>query len=233
MNPHGISLSIDQKQTLAALANKYRVPLIEDDIYSELGYNNTFPLPIKHWDTDGYVLWCSSVSKTLANGLRIGWCVAGRYLGPCVDQLATERLGQNGLMQASLADFITTGQYRKHLQSIRKVVQVNAAAYRNFLLRTLPKNTAISLPNGGLVLWVQVPNLDDTALKKFTDSANIELRFGSEFTTRKLYRNCFRINIAWPLSAMHDSQRSVEQALQELSEGVHLAVQDNEQVTGS
>jgi DNA-binding transcriptional MocR family regulator len=220
MNPHGISLSISQKQRLAALANKYRLPIIEDDIYGELGYDSTFALPVKHWDTDGYVLWCSSVSKTLANGLRIGWCNAGRYLSACVDVSATERLGQNGLMQASLADFINSGQYRKHIQYIRKVLLSNACAYRHILLQNLPKGSAVSIPTGGLVLWIQVPGLDKIKLKAFTDSARIDITFGAQFTTRNLYQDCFRLNIAWELSQMHDPKRTVEQTLLELIAGV-------------
>jgi DNA-binding transcriptional MocR family regulator len=227
MNPHGISLSILQKQRLAALANKYRVPIIEDEVYSELGYENTFPLPIKFWDTKGYVLWCSSVSKTLANGLRLGWCCAGRYREACVDICATERFGQNGLMQASLADFINSGQYRKHIQYIRKIMFANACAYRNLLLQNLPKGSAVSAPNGGLVLWVQVPGLNDKKLKAFIDQAKIDIRFGNNFTTRKLYRDCFRLNIGWELSEMHDSRRTIEQALLQLIASVHNTLDVN------
>ncbi len=224
MNPHGISLSIAQKQKLAVLANEYRVPIIEDDVYGELGYENTFPLPIKYWDTKGYVLWCSSVSKTLANGLRIGWCSAGRYLETCIDMCATEHLGQNGLMQASLADFMNTGQYRKHLQYTRKIILTNACAYRHLLLHNLPEGSAISAPNGGLVLWVQVPGLDCIKLNEFTDEKHIDISFGVQFTTRKLYRDCFRLNIGWGLSEMHDSERTIEEALLQLASGVYTAL---------
>jgi len=220
MNPHGISLSVAQKEKLAFLANKHRVPIIEDDIYSELGHDNTFPLPIKYWDTKGYVLWCSSVSKSLASGLRIGWCSAGQYLPACVDICATEHLGQNRLLQLSLADFLNSGQYKKHLKSIRKTMLVNACAYRNLLLDNLPKGSAVSAPNGGLVLWVQVPDLNEPKLRAFTQKHQIDIRFGAQFTTRKLYRDCFRLNIGWELSEMHDPERTVEQALLQLTTGI-------------
>ena len=227
MNPHGISLSIAQKQKLASLANTYRVPIIEDDIYSELGYDNIFPLPIKHWDTNGYVLWCSSVSKSLASGLRLGWCSAGRYLQACVDVCATERLGQNSLLQASLADFINSGQYRKHLQTIRKIMFANACAYRQLLLQHLPSGSTISAPKGGLVLWVQVPDLSDIKLRAVTEAVQIDIRYGAQFTTRKLYRDCFRLNIGWGFSEMHDPARTIEQALLQLSAGICKAVDRN------
>ena len=224
MNPHGLSLSIEQKKRLAELANKYCVPIIEDDVYGELGYENIYPLPIKYWDTKGYVLWCSSVSKTLASGLRIGWCSAGRYLDTIVGQYAAENLGQNALMQASLTSFITLGEYRKHLQSIRKIILSNAYAYRHLLLNNLPEGSAISVPSGGLVLWVQVPSLDNIKLNAFIDQAHIDIQFGAQFTTRRLYRDCFRINIGWGLSEMYDQQRTIEQALLELAAGVNASL---------
>ncbi len=224
MNPHGISLSVTQKQTLATLANKYRVPIIEDDVYGELGYQNAFPLPIKHWDTNGYVLWCSSISKTLASGLRVGWCSAGRYLEACTELSAIEHLGHNGVMQASLADFINAGQYRKHVCAVKKIILSNTGAYRHLLLRTLPHGAAVSAPSGGLVLWVQVPGLNDTKLRKLTEDAGLDVRFGAEFTTRKLYRDCFRINVGWALAERYDSHRSIEDALLQLAACVRAAL---------
>jgi DNA-binding transcriptional MocR family regulator len=130
-------------------------------------------------------------------------------------------------MQASLADFINSGQYRKHLQYIRKVLLSNACAYRHILLQNLPKGSAVSIPTGGLVLWIQVPGLDKIKLKAFTDDARIDITFGAQFTTRKLYQDCFRLNIAWELSQMHDPKRTVEQALLELIAGVRNCVFDN------
>lgn len=224
MNPHGLSLSIAQKQTLAALANKHRVPIIEDDVYGELGYENTFPLPIKHWDTNGYVLWCSSVSKTLASGLRVGWCSAGRYLESCIDRCDTEQLGHNALLPASLASFIEGGHYRKHLQSIRKSLVFNVNAYRTLLLDHLPKGSAISAPKGGLVLWVQVPGLDNAALSKVARESDIDLRFGAQFTTRKLYRECFRLNIGWRITENYDEKRTIESVLLQLIDGINAAI---------
>jgi len=221
MNPHGISLSIQQKQKLAGLANKHRVPIIEDDVYSDLCHTKAFPLPIKYWDTNGYVLWCSSFSKSLASGLRLGWCYAGKRLDACIDLSTTESLSQNGLIQASVADFLESGEFRKHLHSVGKRLFSNAHAYRHFLLQNLPKGSAISNPGGGLVLWVQVPKLNDTKLRRDLDERKIDIRFGAQFTTRKLYRDCFRINIGWELNQQYDSKRTIKQALLELTQCVH------------
>ena len=66
MNPQGISISAQQKQQLAHLAETYQMPIIEDDVYLEISHEKVVPLPAKHWDKQGYIIWCGSVSKTLA-----------------------------------------------------------------------------------------------------------------------------------------------------------------------
>jgi len=223
MNPHGISLSIEQKQKLASLANKYRIPIIEDDVYGELGHENLYPLPIKHWDANGYVIWCSSISKTLSSGLRIGWCAPGKYLDKCIDICASERLGHNELIQSSLASFINAGQYQSHIQRIRKISLSNANAYRTLLLENLPKNSAASAPKGGLVLWVQVPNLDQNKFRRLIEDAGIDIRFGPQFTTKKLYSDCFRLNYGWSLSSEYSSNKTIKDALLQIIKIVEIA----------
>lgn len=223
MNPHGISLSIEQKQRLASLANKYRTPIIEDDVYGELGHENLYPLPVKHWDTNGYVIWCSSISKTLSSGLRIGWCAPGRYLDKCIDICASERLGHNELIQLSIASLINAGQYQSHIQRIRKTSLSNANAYRTLLLENLPEGSAVSAPKGGLVLWVQTPNLDPERFRQLIKDADIDIRFGPQFTTKKLYKDCFRLNFGWSLSNHYDSNRTIEDALLQITQIVKAA----------
>ncbi len=81
MNPQGISLSVAQKKQLVSLANQYLLPVIEDNIYTELAYDKTLPLLVKSWHKKGYVLWCSSVSKSLSAGYRLGCCLPGCFQG--------------------------------------------------------------------------------------------------------------------------------------------------------
>ncbi len=152
MNPQGTSLSVHQKQHLAAMANRYRVPIIEDDIYAELAYDKTMPLPIKSWDNNSYVLWCGSVSKTLSAGYRLGWCLPGRFKEAMVKHHRINQLGLNTVVQAGLAHFVKTGQYRKHLNLVRGVLFKNICTYQKLLQECLPVNSAISQPGGGMVL---------------------------------------------------------------------------------
>ncbi len=94
----------------------------------------------------------------------------------------------------------------------------NVCAYQKVLQECLPANSAISQPGGGMVLWVQVPKLNAEQLRKDAEEINIDIRAGSYFTSRRLYRDCFRINAGWALSDNFDETRSVEQVLRELLE---------------
>ena len=218
MNPHGACLSVKQKKALADLANRYRVPMIEDDIYSDLSYDNQVQLPVKYWDKGGYVLWCSSVSKTLAAGLRLGWCWPGRYQQAYLRRMQIESLACNSLLQCGLADFIQQGQYLKHLKRVRAALFSRVCDYRKLLLERLPAGSAVSQPEGGMVLWVQVANLDSARLADMARDRGVDIRHGALFSSRGLYKDCFRLNAGSSLKQLHDQARSIEQALVELCE---------------
>ena len=220
MNPQGTSLSPAQKQALAALASQYKTPIIEDDVYMELGYEKVTPLPAKHWDSDGYILWCGSVSKTLTAGYRVGWCLPGRYLPDVVRSNEFSHFGVNSPIQMGLADFIATGQYHSHLQKTRLRLANQMRQYRNALVGLLPADAALSNPTGGMVLWVQVPGLNTTELIKAAQQKGISFRIGSQFTTLPLYHDCFRINAGWPLEADTDESRLASKQLHTLAEWV-------------
>lgn len=199
MNPQGISLSTKQKQSLAKLANYYEIPVIEDDVYLELGHQKTTPLPAKYWDSNGYILWCGSISKTLSAGLRIGWCLPGRFQESYTRKSYNSNLGVSNLMQAAVADFISTGQYNKHIQATRVLLRQQVLAYRSFVAQVFPADTATSSPEGGVVLWIQIRSLDSDKFIELVAKTNIDIRFGCNFTTLPLYKDCIRINCGYPL----------------------------------
>ena len=221
MNPQGTSLTQFQKQRLAELANRYKVPMIEDDVYAELSFDRHMPLPAKQWDNGGYLLWCGSVSKSLAPGLRIGWCLPGRYAEIYTNAYHIENLGLSELAQVGLADYIQSGQYARHLTKVRARLLQHTHSYRTELLTLLPTGTAVSQPSGGMVLWLQVPGLNSEQLQRDALKLGIEVRAGGRFTTRRLYHDCFRLNAGWELNEPFDNQRSVLQALEQLAKVVH------------
>jgi DNA-binding transcriptional MocR family regulator len=209
INPQGISLSAQQKQKLAELAEKYQTPIIEDDIYLELSHNNTTPLPIKYWDKSGWVLWCNSISKTISPSYRIGWCDPGRYFQQYLTNRSIQHFGVNQIVQNTLFEFIYSGQYSKHLKKIRLKLNQNARDYHSLLSEHLPKLARISAPEGGLVIWIQVPQLNSQSLLKEAIKEEIYFRAGNEFSTIGLYKDCLRINVGW---AIHGPTKLSEEA---------------------
>ena len=193
MNPQGITLSSTQKQRLAQLANQYQTPIIEDDVYLELPHRNQSPLPAAYYDDSGYILWCGSVSKTLSPSYRLGWCRPGRYFMPYLKRA----LGVPTLIQYAIADFIESGAYHSHLKRTRYRLSQNKAQYLAYLSQHLPIGSRVTQPDGGLVLWIQVPNLNATELGKAAESQNLDIRIGPWFTESERYCDCLRINIGF------------------------------------
>lgn len=194
-NPTGHCLSNRQKQDLVALATKHHIPIIEDDVFRELSHQRTIPLPMKYFDRQGWVFWCCSVSKTLAPGLRIGWCLPGRFKEKFMHQRRVRTLGHNQPMQLTLADYIANGYYETHIKKINRALTVHCADYIKFLEQHLPEQSEIFTPNGGLVLWIRIPKTNAEKLAATLLQHGIHIKSGNLFSTTQLYLDCIRLNI--------------------------------------
>ncbi|MFD2165394.1 PLP-dependent aminotransferase family protein [Thalassotalea euphylliae] len=194
-NPTGHSLTNQQKSDVAGLAQQYEVPIVEDDVYRELSHQQPVPLPIKHFDKQGWVIWCCSISKTLTPGFRVGWCLPGRFADTYLMQRRIRTLGHNQPMQLALANYLTLGHYATHIKRVNRALSSHRAVYCDFLTTYLPDNTEVSYPNGGLVIWVKLPSIDAGKLAKTLSEQGIYVKAGHNFSTTTLYQDCFRINI--------------------------------------
>lgn len=201
MNPQGISMSAIQKQKLVELATHYKIPIIEDDVYLELGHGQVIPLPAKHWDHAGYILWCGSISKTIAAGYRLGWCLPGRYLQAYLQQRLFANQGITSPLQLAIADFIQRGDYVNHLKKIRLYSYQQTLQYIAFLQQHLPAGSKISQPSGGFVLWVEIDKLNTSQLRELATQHQLDIRVGESFSSLGLYPHCFRLNIGFSMTS--------------------------------
>jgi DNA-binding transcriptional MocR family regulator len=224
MNPQGTSMSAQQKQQLVKLAEKYETPIIEDDVYLEVAHEKVIPLPAKHWDKKGFVLWCGSVSKTLAAGYRLGWCLPGRYYDRYLTRRRYCNQGVTSPTQLAIADFINNGEYARHLKKIRFKLHNQRLDYQHYLRQNLPLSTKISEPSGGFVLWIQIPDLDSHKLFNQAIKDNLDIRVGENFTTLGLYKDCFRVNIGYPLSQSNGVENNGLRQLKKLADIVNILV---------
>ena len=127
-------------------------------------------------------------------------------------------------MQLGLADFISNGDYAKHLKKLRIAIQQHTLSYQRYLTTNLPAASKISDPSGGFVLWIQVPNLNGRKLLEQAHEYNIDIRIGEQFSTRDLYQDYFRVNTGFMITESHDtdSQAEVDKQLIKLMELVKV-----------
>jgi len=194
-NPLGASMPEARKQALVELLARHRVPLIEDDVYGELYFGNRCPLPAKAFDQEGLVMHCSSFSKTLAPGFRVGWVAPGRF-GDAIQRLRLMTTLSAGVpTQVALAEYLQHGGYDKHLRRLRHVLEMQQGQLIAAIGRHFPDSVRVSQPDGGYFLWVEFPEgFDALALHRAALEHGIGIAPGPIFSARQGYRNCIRLN---------------------------------------
>ncbi len=158
-NPLGALMPDDRKEKLAWLIDRYEIPVIEDDIYGEIFYDgNNRPKLLKSFDKKDLVMTCSSFSKTLAAGFRIGWVIPGKRFKDKILRLkAGTTVATASLDQHIIACFLSEGAYERHLRGLRTAVKNQVIRTAFAIQKYFPEGTRLSLPEGGALLWVQLP----------------------------------------------------------------------------
>jgi len=215
-NPLGTCMPLAAKQRLAALAQTWRVPVIEDALYAELQYTTPLQPTVKSFDTDGWVILCTSYTKTLAPGFRVGWMEAGRFRRPTAAMKFSASLAQPAFLGEVLGAFLETGGYAQHLRRLRRLYAAQVDRLRGLIDRSFPQGTCATEPTGGFLVWVELPpgcdgnRLCDDALKR-----GITITPGSLFSPSGRHRSHIR------LSACHHFTERHVHALLTLGEFAH------------
>ncbi len=198
-NPLGSIMPDEHKRRLARLSAERDLAVIEDDIYGDLHFCNERPRPIKAFDTTGNVMLCSSFSKSLSPALRIGFVAAGRYRARIALQKTITSGATNPFTQQVLAEYLESGAYERHMRGLRRTYERQVEAMRASVARHLPAATRLTAPQGGFVLWVELPEeVDTTALHDRAIAAGVGYVPGELFSASGMYRNCLRLNCGNP-----------------------------------
>ena len=163
-NPTGVTLSLERRRRLIALANAYGVLVVEDTPYRALRFEGTSLPTLKSLDTEGRVLHLGSFSKILAPGLRLGWAVAGPEL---LERLALLKLAadtQNStLNMAATSEYLSRYDIDAHLARVVPVYRHKRDLMLATLAEHLPQGVSYTKPDGGLFVWLSFPAGFDAA----------------------------------------------------------------------
>jgi 2-aminoadipate transaminase len=157
-NPKGTSVSLERRAKLIELSHRFDVPILEDDPYGELRYRGDRPPALAAMDKHGLVIHISTFSKTLSPGMRVGWVVASPEIIQALviakqpADLHTSTVEQRAALRA-LASFDFDG----HIAKLCQVYGARCDAMLNALERYFPDETRWTRPEGGLFLWVELP----------------------------------------------------------------------------
>lgn len=193
-NPLGSLMPEAKKRDLVDLLSRHDVPLIEDDVYAELYEGQQAPLPAKAYDRRGLVLHCSSFSKCLAPGYRVGWAAPGRLVREVVRLKLMTSLSGSIPVQAALAEYLQEGGYDRHLRSLRSALRTQRNSLFDAVSRHFPDGTRVVRPAGGYFVWVELPaGVDAMALHRAALAQRISLAPGPMFSARAEFQHHIRL----------------------------------------
>jgi DNA-binding transcriptional MocR family regulator len=158
-NPTGICVSTKRREELLALAARYNLPIIEDDVYGQLAFTEEHPVPLKALDKHGLVFYVSGFSKMLMPGLRMGYIVPPpHYLERLVSLRQALDLSQGLFEQRALANFLHRGRLKIHLRRVLPHYRERRDEMMRALRQIMPGDVHWTHPEGGFCTWVTLPH---------------------------------------------------------------------------
>ncbi|WP_319537273.1 PLP-dependent aminotransferase family protein [uncultured Vibrio sp.] len=201
-NPTGALLSDEKKNQIVRLADQYNVFLIEDDVYSELYFTANKPTCLKTFDTQDRVLHCSSFSKSLCPGYRLGWVLSKRFNEKIQKLQLISTLSGSAPIQQGIAHYLQNDSYDNHLRKLRKIMQQRQSLFIELIQRYFPENATYTVPEGGYFLWVRLPEgVSSKAIYQSLLQQQITVAYGRLFSIDATYENYLRLNTSMPVDA--------------------------------
>ncbi len=193
-NPDGSLTPDDAKREILDMLAGRGIHLIEDDVSTDLHYGPSRPSTFLQWDVHGLVTLCSSFSKTVAPGFRMGWMVTGRIGERAREIKATTNVCGATLTQFAMAEYLRQGLFERQLRRLRTAFSRQMQAMRMHLADCFPPGTGVTRPEGGGVLWVELPpGTDGVELFFRARQAGISVAPGAVFSTQEKFANYLRL----------------------------------------
>ena len=200
-NPCGYCMPDAHKEGLVRLLAAHNVPLIEDDTYGEMYFGKARPRTCKSFDRAGLVLYCASVTKSLAPGYRVGWCIPGKFLEPVMQLKLTSSVSSTTPTHAAIGHFIATSRYDLHMRHLRKTLHLQSLQYLRAVLEAFPDDTQVAPPQGGYNLWLRLnPAINAYLLFKEALRHRISIAPGHLFSPDGQFSHYVRISFVPPFT---------------------------------
>ena len=200
-NPTGITTSLEKRRRIYEVAKKYRMPILEDNPYGELRFAGEEIPTIKQMDTEGLVIYCSSFSKILSAGMRVGFVVAPEEIvSKMVVAKQSEDVHTNLFFQMLCHRFMTECDLDGHIKSIRALYRRKCDLMLGELEKHLPRKIEFTRPEGGLFIWCTLPcGVDMNAFVKSAIDKKVAVVPGNTFNCdTEAPSRSFRLNYSTP-----------------------------------
>ncbi len=198
-NPTGSIMPEKNRKKLVQLIEEKGVHLIEDGVYEELHFDDRVVRSLQAYSTKGLVLTCNSVSKTIAPSYRVGWLLSHRYEQVAKGLKRALSCSSSLLNQYVVLDYLRSGEYHRNIKKLRQILRRNKERAISLIATYFPTNTLMSNPQGGGVIWVELPN-EASAEELFYAGvkAGISITPGILFSPSNKYQSCARISYGLP-----------------------------------
>ncbi len=200
-NPGGITASVEKRKAVIALAEKYGVIILEDNPYGELRFSGEDVPTMKSMDKNGIVVYCSSFSKVLSAGMRIGFlCGRSDIIQKVVVAKQVNDVHTNIFFQLLASDFIEKYSLDDHIKKIRQLYKEKCGLMLSEMDKHFPKHIKYTRPDGGLFIWVTMPDkYDADAFAKEGVKEKVAVVSGTAFTPKQGDpSSSFRMNYSTP-----------------------------------
>jgi DNA-binding transcriptional MocR family regulator len=200
-NPDASLTPDEAKREIVAMLAARDIPLVEDDVSTDLHYTDTRPGTYKQFDKKGLVLLCSSFSKTIAPGYRVGWTLPGRFRQKVLEIKATTNVSTSTPAQMAIAEYLRQGRMERHLKRLRATLEQQMDAMQIHLEQCFPPTTRVTHPRGGVVLWLELdPQVDSVELFFRAGEKGIAIAPGAIFSTGDKFSNYIRLSCGEPVT---------------------------------
>lgn len=214
-NPIGSSIPLADRQRLARMVADRGIPLVEDVLYNDLAELDEQRRAVRSFDATGHVMMCGSFSKTIAPGLRLGWVEAGRWGAKLVRLKESTSGSQTAVLERAMADLLTQPGIEAGYRQLRATVATRVDEARGLIARYFPAGTRVTDPQGGFIIWVELPHsIDSLELYRVCLAENIVIAPGKMFSATNHFGHCIRLGLGgrWDDAHRHALQRVGELA---------------------